>query len=301
VEVWEGAKAIGFEEVMVLRTSFLSDVERRAFVLACSKLRELGEWDVEILNEDLEFLFDFEGGLDGTGFSAVDLDFSIPDQAATEERIELPDPSMKPVSRLGDLWTIGPHRLFNGDAKDPVSYDRVLGGELATLVVTDPPYGVPIQGHVAGKGATKYREFVEMSGKQTDAQLTTFFRSFLRNCATYSVDGAMVYSFIDWKHCFELQDAARGVMTELTNICVWTKPSPGLGSGYRSGLEFCLFAGSSTTILAAHRTHRRGAAIELDPLYVDCGLRRLRDATRVEPVRHDGRPFTELSMEADNG
>src|SRR5262249_13647436 len=105
--------------------------------------------------------------------------------------------------------------------------------------VTDPPYGVPIQGYVAGKGATKYREFVEMSGKQTDAQLTTFFRSFLRNCATYSVDGAMVYSFIDWKHCFELQDAARGVMTELTNICGWTTPARGCGSGYRGGHEFC--------------------------------------------------------------
>ena len=361
---WEAAKAIGLQDLMVLRTSFLNDVERRAFVLACARLRELGEWDDDILHEELEFLFEFEGGLDGTGFSALDLDFSIPEQPSVEDSVELPEPSAKPISRLGDLWTIGPHRLLCGDAKDPGSYDRLLDGELASLVVTDPPYGVRVQGHVAGKGATKYREFVEMSGKQTDAELYSFFRAFLRNCAAHVADGALIYGFIDWRHCFVLQDAAHGVMTELTNVCVWTKSSPGLGSGYRSAHELCLvfrsgrrkrattlglanrrnrsnhwqypgangfykgrerdlvdhptikccamivdilldashrgdlvldpFSGSATTLLASHRTHRRGAAIELDPLYVDCSLKRLRDATGLEPTRDDGKTFSEL-------
>lgn len=361
----EAAKVIGLEELTVLRTSFLNDTERRAYLLAHVRLRELGEWDEEILRGELEFLFEFEGGLEGTGFSTVDLDFSIPEQEPAEERVELPEPSARAITRLGDLWAIGPHRLLCGDAKDPASYDRLLEGQLASLVASDPPYGVRVQGHIGGKGATKYREFVEMSGRQTNAELTTFFRAFLRNCAANVVDGAFVYAFIDWRHAYELQDAARGVMTELTNVCVWTKPSPGLGSGYRSAHEFCLvfrsgrakrtrdlgltrrrtrsnhwqypgangfykgrkrdlqdhptvknsamiadilldaslrgelvldpFAGSATTLLAAHRTRRRGAAIELDPLYVDCGLRRLKDATGIEPVRHDGQTFAELS------
>lgn len=70
------------------------------------------------------------------------------------EEVELPDPASSAVSRLGDLWRIGPHRIYNGDARKAESYEALVGGELAKMVFADAPYNVSIAGHVSGLGET---------------------------------------------------------------------------------------------------------------------------------------------------
>src|SRR5690606_4429142 len=147
-----------------------------------------------------------------------DLDLSLPDEKVSDaaEEVELPDPASEAVSRVGDLWYVGPHRLFNGDAREPESYERLLGGELAAMVFSDPPYGVKVQGHVSGQ--RHHREFAMMSGEQTPAELTAFFRTVFRNCVRFSQGGSIHYQCIDWRHIREMLDAADGVYAEFKQL-----------------------------------------------------------------------------------
>lgn len=361
--VLEASKRAGLTEVPVIRTHFLSATERRAFVLAHNRLPELSHWDEEKLKTELEFLFSEECGLDGTGFELRDLDFSISDEASTEEQVELPDPAATAVTRAGDLWSVGPHRIYCGDARDTVSYEALLCSELAAIVFGDLPYNVPVNGHVRGDGKRSFREFAMASGEMSRAEFTAFLRSVFRNCVRFSTDGSIHYQCMDWRHLREILDAADGVYTEFKQLVVWAKPSGGQGSFMRSRHELVLVfksgrarhtnnigleryrtnvveypgcsgfyrgreadlaahatvkpaplvadflldcsnrgdlvldptAGSGTTLLAAHRTGRRGAAIELDPLYVDTALRRLAALSGLEPVLTDGRRFEEVA------
>ena len=120
--LWLAAGKLAMEEVPVIRTSFATDADRSAFVIAHNRLAELSGWDDKLLAEELNILFEDGYDLEITGFSTADLDFSIGEQAPSEEAVELPDPSAVAVSRLGDLWHIGLHRLTHGDARLPESY-----------------------------------------------------------------------------------------------------------------------------------------------------------------------------------
>jgi DNA modification methylase len=151
---------------------------------------------------------------------------------------ELPSPPSAPISRIGDLWKLGPHRLFCADALDPGSYERLLQGELAEVVFTDPPYNVPIAGHVSGLGRTKHTDFVMASGEMTPDAFEQFLLTTCSNMARYSRDGAIHFICMDWRHIRELTAAGDKVYSEQKNVCVWVKSNAGMGSFYRSQHEF---------------------------------------------------------------
>ena len=365
---WLAAKKLGLREVPVIRAKFLTDADRRAFALAENKLAQLSGCDEDLLGEELAFLFE-AGKLEITGFTTADLDLSIPETKSKEkvEQVELPDPAMVAVSREGDLWLIGPHRLYCGDAGDPASWEALLGDERAAMVFGDLPYNVPIDGFVSGNGRNHHREFVMASGEMTPAQFTAFMRRIFRNCVRFSVDGSIHYHCMDWRHAREILDAADGVYAAHKQLVVWDKGVGGQGAFYRSQHELVYVfksgkarhtnnfglggtgryrtnivryaganafrkgrardladhstikptalvvdfildcsnrgdlvvdptVGSGTTLIAAHKTRRRGAGIELDPLYVDTALRRLADASGLTPVlADDGRSFAEIA------
>ena len=369
---WEAAKKLKLAEVPVIRRHFLNEAERRAFALADNRLAELSSWDPEILSGELEILFESGFDIEAIGFSTADLDFAIVDEKdevpkrGTAERVDLPGPDDHAVSRVGDLWLLGPHRLYCGDARDVASWEVLLGDERARLVFSDSPYNVPINGHVSGTG--RQREFVMASGELSAPEFTTFLRAVFRNCVRFSTSGSIHYQCMDWRHMREMLDAADGVYDQFKQLIVWVKPSGGLGSFYRSrhelifvfkagkekhtnhfGLgdtgryrtnvveyagantfrkgraedleahstvkptamvaDFILdcssrgdlvvdpFIGSGTTLLSAHRTKRRGAGMELDPLYVDTALRRLAKVSGLTPVlAADGRSFDEVAL-----
>lgn len=159
--------------------------------------------------------------------------------ARNDEADELPevDLSVPPVSRLGDLWLLGEHRLLCGDATNQQYMRRVMGGRRAQMVFTDPPYNVPINGNVSGLGAVRHAEFAMASGEMTEAEFIAFLQSALGSMAAYSADGAIHFICIDWRHLFELLTAGRGVYPELKNVCVWAKTNAGMGSLYRSQHE----------------------------------------------------------------
>ena len=237
--VWEAARDVGLTEVPIIRESFTSDADRRAFILAYNKLAESSGWDMSVVEEELKFLLDENYDFEITGFSTKDLAFAFVTQAEpTMDEAGQPDPTARAVTRTGDLWHVGPHAFYCEDSLEAISFEIVLQGRLANMIFGDPPYGVKVNGHVSTTG--RHREFQMMSGQQTSVELVAFLRKVFRNCAEHSHKASIHFHCIDWRHVREMIDAGEGVYTELKNICVWDKGVGSLGSFYRSQHEFVL-------------------------------------------------------------
>jgi DNA modification methylase len=236
----EAAKTLGFETVPVIRIEHLSDAKKRAYILADNRLAEKAGWDREILAIELQHLssLDLEFDLTITGFEMAEIDVLL---GETETKVDdadvVPKPAGPAITRLGDLWQIGPHRLICGDATDLETSARLLDGAKAQMVFTDPPYNVKIDGHVSGLGAVKHREFAFASGEMSEAEFISFLERVFASLALRSVDGAIHFVCMDWRHLGEVLAAGKRTYSDLKNICVWNKTNGGMGSLYRSQHE----------------------------------------------------------------
>ena len=141
------------------------------------------------------------------------------------------------VSEVGDLWILGDHKIYCGDALQPAAYVALMAGEKASAVFTDPPYNVPIDGHVGGKGNVRPREFAMATGEMSVSDFTAFLATIGTHICRYTVLGALVYLCMDWRHMAEILAAGASCGLELLNLCIWVKPNGGMGSLYRSRHE----------------------------------------------------------------
>ena len=236
----EAAAQLGMATVPVIRVRHLSEPEQRAFIIADNRLPELATWDEACLRQEFAFLSDHDVDFDFTdiGFDTAQVDFILSGGTEADDRADaLPAiVDVDAVSQPGDLWLLGEHRLYCGSALERSSYDAVLAGDSAAMVFTDPPYNVPIGGHVGGKGVVKHREFAMASGEMPPEAYVAFLSAFLGHIATFAKDGAICFVCIDWRHVGELVAAAKAFT--LKNICVWVKNNGGMGSLYRSQHEF---------------------------------------------------------------
>ncbi len=226
-----------------MRLSHLTEADRRAYVLADNKLALNAGWDREILAIELQALVDLAFDVEVTGFSLAEVDFILDDasdsspEGSDDPEDEVPNLTGPAVSRHGDVWELGRHRLLCGDARSAEDHRTLLGGEVADLVFTDPPYNVPIDGHVCGLGRVQHREFAMGAGEMSEAAFTAFLTETLRNAAKNCRDGAIAFVCMDWRHMGELLAAGREVFNELKNLCVWNKTNGGMGAFYRSKHE----------------------------------------------------------------
>ncbi len=239
----EAAKLLGMDTVPTVRLEHMTEAQMRAYVLADNKLAENAGWDQELLAIELQYLTEFDIHFDVsiTGFEAAEIDLVIEsldaDEDSSADQIPEIEDSGPPTSRLGDLWILGRHRLFCGDATRPETFERLMAGKKAQMVFTDPPYNVAIDGNVCGSGAIKHDEFVMASGEMSEEEYTVFLGTTFGHLARHSVDGSIPYVCIDWRHLGELLKAGRGAYRELKNLCVWVKSNAGMGSLYRSQHE----------------------------------------------------------------
>jgi DNA modification methylase len=234
--------------VPTLRLSHLSATELRAYVIADNKLALNAGWDREILGIELQALIDLDFDLELTGFALAETEIIL-DEArerapsgedeAADDLPPLPEDG-KAVTRRGDVWLLGRHRVVCGDAQDGAVLRLAMDGGQADLVFTDPPYNVPIDGHVCGLGRTRHREFAMGAGEMSPQAFTTFLRQTLGNAATVCRDGAIAFVCMDWRHIGELLAAGEAVFSELKNLCVWNKTNGGMGTFYRSKHELVL-------------------------------------------------------------
>lgn len=239
----EAAKLLKLDRVPVIRIEDMSAAQRRAYLLADNKLAENAGWDRELLGLELQGLLemdpDFEVTITGFDMGSIDVLIGDLDDETEEEANRVPDldPAAASVTQPGDLWQLGRHRLLCDDATRRESIARLMDGELAQMVFTDPPYNVPIAGHVSGLGSVQHAEFAMASGEMTEAEYASFLTQVLGSLAAHSQQGAVHFICMDWRHLFELLTAGRSVYSELKNLCIWTKTNGGMGSLYRSQHE----------------------------------------------------------------
>ena len=238
------AKLLGRDTVPCVRLEHLNEAQKRAYILADNRLAEKAGWDRETLAIELQFLTEFEVDFDVTvtGFEMAEVDLLLGGSAQSDAMADpadaVPETALGPaVTRPGDIWLIGRHRLICGDSLEPETYDRLLAGEKAQMIFTDPPYNVKIDGHVSGLGVAKHREFAFASGEMTEDEFTRFLARVFDNLASYAANGAIHFVCMDWRHQAEVLAAARGNYAELKNLCVWAKTNGGMGSLYRSQHE----------------------------------------------------------------
>lgn len=237
------AQLLGLPEVPVLCIGDLSPADRKAYLLADNKLALNAGWDQELLALELQELLDLDFDVDLTGFALAEID-AILDGAAEADPAG-PDPVLDrvieqkgpAVTRPGDIWLLGRHRLLCGDARSADDHAALMAGEVGAIVFTDPPYNVPIDGNVCGLGQVKHREFAMASGEMSAGQFTEFLASALANLIQQVRSGTILYVCMDWRHMRELCEAGEICGLELKNLVVWNKTNGGMGAFYRSKHE----------------------------------------------------------------
>lgn len=251
------AERLGMTEVPTVRLAHMSEAQVRAYVIADNRLAENAGWDRELLGIEFQYLssLDLDFELSITGFELPEIDIMIGELDATPAEVAaIADEIMQPddgpaVTRPGDVWVMGAHRLICGDALEADTYAELMRDDRAQMVFTDPPYNVPIAGHVSGMGKVKHREFAMAAGEMSREAFTGFLTRVCQHLAAHSADGAMHFVCMDWRHAGELLAAGEAAYSELKNLCVWAKTNGGMGSLYRSQHELVFVFKSGT---AAH-------------------------------------------------
>jgi DNA modification methylase len=214
-------------------------------MIADNRLSEIAAWDDRLLAQQLKdlSLLGLDFNLEVIGFEMGEIDLRIASLEDVPDRADDPAdavpevPAGPPLSKIGDLWLLGRHRVLCGNALDAATFAVLMGQERAAMVFCDAPYNVAIDGHASGLGAIHHRPFPMASGEMDRTEFTTFLGEAFRNLAAFSVDGSLHYLCMDWRHVEELLAAGRDAYGELKNLCVWVKDNCGMGSLYRSQHE----------------------------------------------------------------
>ena len=234
------ARQLGLSEVPAVSLTDLSEADLRMLRLALNRITDDAAWDQEALCLEFSDLLELEPQIDleVSGFEIGEIDVHLGGRGVDEED-DLPkiENGTTPVTRVGDLWVLGEHRLLCGDALSSESYARVLGTDKADMMFADPPYNVPVDGHVSGLGAIKHPDFAMASGELSPAEFQSFLETSLGHAAGWSINGAIHFVCMDWRHQREVLAAGEQVYSELKNVCVWNKTNAGMGSLYRSKHE----------------------------------------------------------------
>jgi DNA modification methylase len=260
-------RQLGWTEIPTISHSHLSDAQARAFSIADNRLSETAIWDDRILAHHLKdlSLLNLDFSLEVTGFDMPEIDLRIgsldTETETTEDRAEAaPARASGPaVSKMGDLWILGDHRVLCGSALDTEACQLLMGDHRATLVFTEPPYTVPIVGHTSGRGTIRHRAFPMPAGGVEKAEFNAFLVGTCRNLARFSKEGSLHFICTDWRRLEDVLAAGREAYAELLDLCVWVKGNAGVGSFYRSQHELVgVFKYGNGQYRSDHRLRRLG-------------------------------------------
>ena len=330
------AQRLKIKEVPCLRLSHLTEAQKKAYVIADNKLALNAGWDDEMLALELGELNDLDFDLSLTGFDDNELNALL--AKAVEEGLvdedQVPDAPKEPVSVLGDVWKLDQHRLMCGDSTSIDAVDKLMEGQKADMVFTDPPYNVAFNGRSG-------RFDVIINDNLSKNDFNDFISNWLQVLSVCDVN--TYYVCCNWAFYGILQEALK------PKACiVWAKNVFGMGKGYRHQHEFILFdglidpsiknesdlwqiskdknyqhptqkpvelseraiknstksnnivldffGGSGSTLIACEKSGRKARLMELDPKYVDVIIKRWQDYTGREAIHTEtGKTFNELS------
>ena len=312
------AKKVGLAEVPCLRLQHLSPSQIRAYVIADNKLALNAGWDDEMLKAELLTLQEEGFNTDLTGFSDDELNALLNSEIieGQTDPDEVPEPPVEPITKLGDLWILGNHRLMCGDSTSIDAVQKLLNGNQIDLVFTDPPYNVAFNGRSGNHDVIK-------NDNLSDEEFSEFIEEIIQTIK--AVDAPNYYIWCNWKFYGILQKDL-----QYKSCIVWAKNVFGMGNNYRHQHEFCLFngsidseiknesdlwsvkkdtnyihptqkpvelsmralgnhskcknildlfGGSGSTLIGCHKMNRNAFIMELDPKYCDVIIKRWEDFT----------------------
>ena len=312
------ARKLGMNEVPVIELAHLSDIQKRALIIADNKLSANAGWDNDMLLLEFEEL-ELEGfDLSLTGFGDEEITALKPEQieeGLTDEDA-VPDLPNEPKTKLGDIYQLGNHRLMCGDSTSIDAVEKLMNGQKVDMVFTDPPYNVSFNGRSGKHDVIKNDNLPEKE-----------FNNFIEEICNVIkiIDPKVYYIWCNWKFYGVLQN-----LLEYKTCIVWAKNVFGMGNGYRHQHEFCLFngkidepiknesdlwnikkdhnyvhptqkpvalsvrafgnhvklinildlfGGSGSTLIGAEQTGRKSFLMEIDPKYCDVIVKRWEEFT----------------------
>ncbi|HEP1521701.1 TPA: DNA modification methylase [Streptococcus pyogenes] len=266
---YKAAKKLGLETVPVIVADDLSDEQIKAFRLADNKVGEIAVWDLDLLNEELNDILDLD--MSAFGFDVLDnLDDLIEDEKDLDDFTEnVPD---EPKSKLGDIYQLGSHKLMCGDSTNGADVKKLMNGELADLLLTDPPY------NVAYEGKTKDSLTIKNDSMDNDS-----FRQFLVNAFSSANEvmkpGAVFYIWHADSEGYNFRGACFDIGWTVRQCLIWNKNSMVLGrQDYHWKHEPCLYgwkdgAGhlwasdrKQTTVIDYEKPQRNGVHPTMKPV-----------------------------------
>ena len=247
------AKEIGMTAVPCVFVEGLTEEQRRAYILADNRLTELGEWDMERVQQELADLADADFDISLTGFDP-DLRFddsmgAIQDDGWTETE---PDAAEEPRSRVGDIYQLGNHRLMCGDSTDPEMVAALMNGQLADLMVTDPPYNIGLGGDESGAAQStdelaKRRKHQEdgaflLNDNLGEKEFVEFLGKAMTNGKDALREGGAFYVWYAARTTEQFLQGLRMAGLEVKQILIWVKGHFTLGRrDYQWQHEPCLY------------------------------------------------------------
>lgn len=264
---YQAALRLGLKEVPVIVIRHLTEGSKRAYRIADNKLGDLSGFDEKALAIEIKNIIEIDVDPRITGLETVDIDLliqSVEERPAGNAADDIPEPSSVALTRLGDRWIMDRHCLLCGDATSLTDCKSLVGDAKIRQVITDPPYGCAINGHVMGRGKVKHREFIMGAKDTTREEIEDLFRKAFTNIAAVVQPGCLVYAFIDFRRLYQMLTAGYATFTELKNIITWIKRNAGLGAHYRSATEFVTLwkhgtAAHTNNILMGTRRYRTNA------------------------------------------
>lgn len=333
------AHLLKIKEVPCIRLSHLTEVQKKAYVIADNKLALNAGWDDDLLALELKDLESEDFDLSLTGFSDEELAKLLVEAVEGQtDPDDVPEVQETAITVLGDIWTLGKHRLMCGDSTSIDAVEKLMNGQKADMVFTDPPYNVSFNGRSGKHEVIKNDNLTEIE----------FENFILQICHIIKIlDPKAYYIWCNWKFYGILQKTL-----EYRACIVWAKNFFGMGNGYRHQHEFCifngkidevvknesdlweikkdtnyvhptqkpvalsirafsnhiklvkildLFGGSGSTLIGAEQTGREAYLMELDPKYCDVIIRRWQDFTGKKAIHSEtGKTFDEMSNERGN-
>lgn len=325
----QAARTLGLEQVPVIVLDHLTDAQRRAYILADNKLALNAGWDDAMLAEELRKLDEEGFDMALIGFSDEELADLLPEVEQLEPQTDddaVPELQAEPVSKPGDIWLLGKHRVMCGDSGSIDAIDRLLADEPISAIVTDPPYGIGIDGQKESKNKNpkhnrKAHAFMGWDAERPDAGI---FNYIVAADVPAVIWGGNYFADIlpptrGWLYWSKGQDG----LTMSDGELAWTTEATPLravtvnraalqGSVHPTqkplqvvefSLEYIkagsvvldLFGGSGSTLIACEKTNRQARIMELEPKYVDVILRRWQEFTgKAATLEGDGRTFADV-------
>lgn len=228
------AKKLKIEEVPVISVKDLTESQKKAYIIADNKIALNSSWDDDLLKLELENLKELDFDLSLTGFTEEELNLILDDEVfeglIDEDEVPEIEDGEKPVTKLGDIWILGDHRLMCGDSTNTDAVGKLMHGHKADMVFSDPPYNTGMNNKKPQHGSTRLSHMFD--DDFSDDEWLSFIDNFCRNFDIYTKENCFIFICLDWRRSHELVPFLKEKW-KFSNLIVWDKVVHGLGSDYK--------------------------------------------------------------------